>query len=34
MQAAARPVVEAWIAEAEKQGIPGREMWEARLKVQ
>ena len=34
MQAAARPVVDAWIAEAEKKGIPGRAMWEARLKVQ
>lgn len=34
MQLAAKPVVEAWIAEVEKQGIPGREMWEARLKVQ
>lgn len=30
---AAEPVVNAWIAKMEKQGIPGREMWKARLAV-
>lgn len=34
MQRAAAPIIEAWIGEMEKQGIPGREMWQARLKVQ
>jgi TRAP-type C4-dicarboxylate transport system substrate-binding protein len=34
MRKAAQPIIEGWIAEMEKQNIPGRAMWEARLKVQ
>ena len=30
---ASRPVIESWIADMEKKGIPGREIWKARLAV-
>lgn len=32
-QAASRPVIEEWIADMEKKGIPGRELWAARQAV-